>query len=369
MNYCFIFGHEPWLLPPALEMVEVLRKNGNSVDIIYARYTGATPAEKDYDTALTFEIIENGGKVRRLLKHLYLAASFKKLQAQKKTDVVIACDILALQALATVNTSAKTGYWCFEEPLSKNMLSLEYYRVSRLSSWINKLSFLIMPSPTREKWLKNKFGITIPSVVIYNCRQYKHEERKGLQGIPPFDTLCAYTGKISSTQYVDEIIGAIARQDNGTGLAIAGPADAEYYEQLKAKVNADENLKQRVIFLGRITRDEVYDLIAMSDIGFVLYGLDMNGQEIDPAPNKLGDYIAGESWVIGSGQEYLKYWLHGKGAGVCVDEINSHTLAAAIETISKDPQFSDKSVLRKLYQNELNMNVQGEKLEKLISTL
>jgi hypothetical protein len=47
MQFCFVFGLEPWLLPPALEMAETLKWSGHNVKIIYAEYQGKIMDKED----------------------------------------------------------------------------------------------------------------------------------------------------------------------------------------------------------------------------------------------------------------------------------------------------------------------------------
>ncbi len=371
MFFCFVFGHEPWLLPPAVEMVEALKVQGHIVKIVYAEYLGAKPDSADYDNANTYEVVTKKAGWKRLLTHRYLASSTAKMLRNHKVDVLISCDILSLHALSSINTRAVcVGYWGFEivEMPTKINISYSPYRAASFPRWLGRLNFCLAPSESRMKKMLDRLGREIPHQVIYNCRQLKRQtgaspEHKSVH------VRLVYTGMISEAQYIEEIVDALELLDPAVTLSIAGPADPQYLEKLRSRIDGNPLLSGRVSLLGRLTREDVYKLIEDSDIGFVFYNAASNAGAADPAPNKLSDYIAGKIWVVGGSQPYIKDWLDARGAGVCIDAINKQAIAAAIQTIMMDKRFSDKAVLQHLYESELNMDIQARKLLTLVGQM
>lgn len=371
MFFCFVFGQEPWLLPPAIEMVAALKARGHTVKIVYAEYIGRKPESTDYDDADTYEVVTKKSGWRRLLTHRYLAASTRKMLKTHKVDVLISCDIMSLHAISRVSTRAVcAGYWGFEivDMPAKIKMSYFLYRAFSFPKWVGRLNFCLAPSESRMKKMLGRLKREMPHQVIYNCRQLKLQsgaspECKSLRG------RLVYTGMISEAQYIEEIVDALELLDRGVTLSIAGPANAQYLEKLRSRIDKSSMLAGRVTLLGRLTRENVYKLIEDSDIGFVFYNSSANAEAADPAPNKLSDYIAGKIWIVGGNQPYIKDWLEGRGAGVCVDKINKEAIAAAVQAIMTDKRFSDRAVLHNLYESELNMDVQAQKLLALLEQL
>lgn len=116
-------------------------------------------------------------------------------------------------------------------------------------------------------------------------------------------------------------------------------------------------------------REEIYGLIKECDIGFVFYNELSNNESKTPAPNKLSDYIAGGVWVLGSNQEYIKYWLEERDAGICIKDVNKTSIANGIEKIIAEKQFNDNTILNNIYVNELNMNVQADLFINFIKSI
>lgn len=367
MYFCFVFGLEPWLLPPAIEMADALRSKGHEVKMVYAQYQGGVPGKKDYDPANTYEIIPKQEGLKRFFTHSYLAKAVKKMLSAHTVDVVIACDILSLQAISGIN-GIKKGYWGFEivERPAKMKMSLYLYRASAFPSWVGKLDFFLAPSQSRVDKISARCRKKMPHEVIYNCRRYEDKADARTQK----DTCkLVYTGRISATQYIEEIIDAAVLAGENCKLYIAGPVSNDYNDKLKSKIDANPLLHNRVFLLGRLSREDVYKLTETADIGFVFYNEQMGDEAKDPAPNKLSDYIAAGIWSIGGGQRYIKYWLEERNAGVCIKDIDKFTIAEAIKKILTDNKFKDRQVLKDIYHNELNMDAQADKLLSLIKNL
>jgi glycosyltransferase involved in cell wall biosynthesis len=366
MNFCFVFGLEPWLLPPALEMIAVLRSNGHQVTIIYAQYQG-TPANKaDFDMSIEHIVVSKQSGYKRLLQHQFISKAVQNIKSKGVIDTYIACDILALQALVGIKGILK-GYWAFEityKPL-KFKPSMDYFRALSFPAWISRLNFFMAPSVSRIKHITDRISSNIPHEVLYNCRQYI--PAKTMEGLPLHKNAplkLVYTGMISKDQYIEEIIDAIAFLDIPVTLTLAGPCAPAYQANLQERIASNNKLKESVHLIGRVERMAAYELLAQSDIGFVFY----NEQDltIDPAPNKLSDYIAANLWIIGGSQPYIKYWLEERGAGISIPSITPQYIANAITQIATSGNFADKNRLADIYKNELNMNVQSEKLIKLV---
>jgi len=365
MTFCFVFGLEPWLLPPAVEMIEALKSAGHGVKVIYAVYQGTKPDKGDFNASDTFEIVPKSPGAKRLLIHQFIAESVKKLMTQYSVDVIIACDILSLQAVNDIKGPVK-GYWGFEivSRPEKMKLSLGIYRAFRFPAWVENCDFFLSPSKSRADKISARCKKNMPHEVIYNCRLLK-EETVSVSGTPG---KLVYTGRISETQYISEIIDAIALLPDNVELHLAGPVDSGYNSTLLEKVK-NSALSGKVFLLGRLSREEAYALVDTADIGFVFYNENMGPEAQDPAPNKLSDYIAGNTWTLGGDQPYMKYWLEERGAGVCIKTMDSKSIADGIQKLLTDPKFKDKAVLHQLYNNELNMYAQAEKLVMLVSTL
>ncbi len=368
MQFCFVFGQEPWLLPPALDLIAVLKEQGHGVRIVYAEYRGKKPDPKDYDLSLTYDIVPKIAGIKRLLTFAALTGAVKNFMAEKKTDVLVACDILSLQSVSSIK-GVKKGYWGFEivNKPERIRASLDFYRALRFPAWVRGMNFYLAPSRSRIDKIQSRVKANVPNAVIYNCRRLLHDTRTVSANFSKQASYkLVYTGMISRSQYLEEIVDAVELLDDNVTLTLAGPGNADYCTMLGKKIAGNPKLRHRVAMPGRLSREDAYALINTGDIGFVFYDENDGSEAKDPAPNKLSDYIAGNLWIIGGKQDYIKYWLQEKGAGVSINEINKETIAEAIKKLLTNPKFNDKSVLSSLYKNELNMNVQCATFLKLI---
>jgi glycosyltransferase involved in cell wall biosynthesis len=376
MTYCFVFSHGPWLLPPALEMIDVLRDNDHTVKIIYSTQPHVAPADGDYDFNLTYEALEFKNWFQRLTKAKLLFRSIKRVLNDYRVDVLIACDIIALEAVAATHANGlKKGYWSFEFPIYESILSFDFVRCRRLASRMKNMHFLLAPSESRARFIIDRFNVKARFEVIYNCRRLKNW-RDGLMldvdlsdiDIKRFKYKIFYGGRISPAHYIDQIVEAVAFVPDSV-LFLAGPGDPDYIESIGTRIMSDARIADRVRYIGRVNRKQVYSFIELADIGFVLYDHLDSIHSNDPAPNKIGDNIAGSCWMVGTSQGYIAHWLEQKGCGVCIENVTKESIAEAMSSLINRPDFLQKIKLQQVYQEEMNMEVQYSKLSSLIDAL
>lgn len=130
-------------------------------------------------------------------------------------------------------------------------------------------------------------------------------------------------------------------------LLIAGSGDIE--KELKAKVDT-EGLNERVIFLGRLERDELMQHTASALIGFSLE--ENRGLNYYYAlPNKLFDYIQAEIPVIVSDFPEMSRIVNQYKTGLTLSKACPHILAETVKKLEENLQ-SYKTACHKA-KNEL----------------
>lgn len=374
LKFCFVFGLEPWLLPPAVEMIEVLIREKHQVEIFYAVYSGASKESGDLNESWNTTIIHKKRGLKKLMVPFLLGEKLKNFVNKNQPDVIIACDPLSLQATMWAKPDKKIliGYWGFEiiENPQKFSPSADYYRAKMLPTWLNKCQFVLAPSESRLHKITKRCTEKILGEVIYNCRKlilYGAQDPfwKNQMPLNDCEIRLVYAGRISPTQYIEEIMEAISLLPSKIGLLIAGVADDNYLSKLTSYAKT-LNITSQVEFLGRLSREKTYSLIEYSDVGFVLYDSKSSAGASDPAPNKIGDYVAGNVWMIGSNQKYIYEWLEEKELGICINNIDPPSIAEAIHKILTNPKYSDKTLIKKIYTDSLNMNKQADKLLNVI---
>lgn len=119
---------------------------------------------------------------------------------------------------------------------------------------------------------------------------------------------------------------------NDLDLIIIGYGKVE--QDLKSFV-AQEKMKDRVHFLGRVSRDKLFNYTKKATLGMVLeepLGLSFQYS----LPNKLFDYIHAEIPIVAGNLPEITRIINKYKVGVLVDNYESKTIAKAINNLLKD---------------------------------
>ena len=175
----------------------------------------------------------------------------------------------------------------------------------------------------------------------------------------------AYVGGIAAIRGIREMVQAMEHVQSDTKLSIAG----EFAE----KSLADEVRKyrgwERTNELGYLDRNGVRDLLSDSLGGLVTLQPTIN--YIESLPVKMFEYMSAGIPVIASDFPLWRDIIVGNSCGICVDPLDPRAIAAAIDTLAKDPerarqkgQNGQKAVLEKF-----NWSAEEKKMLSLYENL
>jgi glycosyltransferase involved in cell wall biosynthesis len=369
-SFIFVFGHEPWFLPPALEMLEVLKMNGFETHLIYAQSIEDILLGDDLPLADSIKKIKPASRFPTLFLANELKRCVQELIKPDKEYIVLACDIIALQAIRKISSkNVRKGFWAFEiiEKPFKITFSFDYFRKHRYPNWIKECDFYFAPSNSRLKRIERRVNKDMPREVLFNCKMINNKGAFQLKTQKTQKEIrLVYTGRVSEVQYISDILGCLVHLPSNVVLFIAGFAEKYIFEELEAKAKKLA-IADRVFLLGQLTRQKSYELLSQCDIGLVFYNPMMSIDCADPAPNKIGDYVAANLWMIGTDQPYIKKWLEEKKLGIVLRNVTPKIIADSVKTLIDGPNFSDRSRQVEVFGDCLNMNQQADKLLSLVN--
>lgn len=367
MRIWFAVGIEPWLLPPAVEMGHALVAQGHEARALYLGEPPTVGEEVGFPVTHT----PRRQGFRRVLAATDLAATLRRaIREDGAPDVLIACDLVALHAAQSLRANLRAlAYWAFEivEPPTSFSVSADAWRAARLAGWIRECDLLMAPSASRLDRVTRFAGPSARALVVPNCRCDRPHRREPVPtatthpvwGLP---RRLVYAGRVSPTQYILQIVEALRFLPEDVGLVIAGIAFPEYRGQLESYAQ-QHGLSKRCLILERVTRAQTDTLVEQAMVGFVLYDSAADVGAADPAPNKVGDYAAFGVPMIGTRQEYLRYWLEERGTGVCVTTPSGEAIAGATRALLDPERFARaRASCRQAAERDLNMSVHAGSL-------
>lgn len=355
ISVAFIFSHNPWLLPPAVEMIKVLKAKGNEVGIIYI---GDSPLPGDLPAVDSLIIVEDDKTLKgKLSKELKLKNHITKTSA----DYYISCDLIAVIALYFSNKTTNRIYWSFEimRPMAKWNLSIDFFRLEFFDRVLKRIDLVLIPTEERKTLFHQDFSFPISK--IHTLRNSKslhvyHDASSNvlLDKVDSGKIKVLYAGRFSGSQYGQEIIEAAALLPDSFQLIICGIIDSLYLDLISQNPN--------ILYLGRLDLISLSALTEKCDIGLCFYNKSLIIDNEFPAPNKFGDYISFGLKLITSDQKYLKDLVEGNQLGKSLPLINSESIAHAIQDVALNHEIKTRSKIKDFFTTQFNMNLEVEGL-------
>lgn len=347
----FIFGHNPNYLPPAIEMIAALQRDDHQVDVLYM------------DTEDTYHAhnavrVPTPQKLEKLFVGFNMAKKVKRLHANNHYNALVGVDIIGLETLNYCKKVAdvKRVFWAFEIFSNKHMSKLrpDFWRIKSMHKYLKAIDVVFAPSKTRLDHFPTPEAVK--KEVIINCTQFV---AKDIQ--KPKDVVnIVYSGRISDSQNVSEIVAALAHLPKHYVLHLAGIVNELYLKMLLDEAGR-LGMKDRLKYYGALNLAQLKELLKHMHIGVAFYKYAINGSSSDPTPNKIGDYIANEIFVVGSAQSYMQYWLDEVGLGKTVSNITTENISTAIEEVATYSNDSNKvALIKKVYTEIYNIDKQEE---------
>lgn len=160
---------------------------------------------------------------------------------------------------------------------------------------INRADLVIAANAERAKCMAEHYHLSSLPLVISNIPPMPKEAlgREGtdkkypvLRRQDPAEIRLVYQGDMSLDRGIGKFVRAMKALDGRFRLfLIGGGPDVEKLKQIAA----EDGVEKRVVFLGKVPRDHLYDLLKTCDVGIVTYP-ERGLNNILCAPNKIYEY-------------------------------------------------------------------------------
>ncbi len=178
---------------------------------------------------------------------------------------------------------------------------------------------------------------------------------------PKDKKIIIYQGALNIGRGIELLINTMNYLEN-TIFVIIGTGDIE--NQLKLRVK-DNNLNDKVIFLGRVNPNELKNITPKADLGISLEE-DLGLNYHFALPNKIFDYIHSEIPVLVSDLPEMKKIVNNYKIGEIAIEREPEKLAKQLKNILKTPKSYYSKNLRKA-KKSLNWQEESKKLQDIFS--
>lgn len=174
-----------------------------------------------------------------------------------------------------------------------------------------------------------------------------------------------YVGGIGRIRGILEVVQAMGRVQSGARLQLVG----QFGEPaVQAQARAAAGWRQ-IDALGLLGRREVAKVLAGSVGGLVTFLPEPN--HIDAQPNKMFEYMSAGVPVIASHFPLWRNIVEGNGCGICVDPLNPHAIAQAIDYLVTHPQEAERMGRngQRAVAERYNWSIEEQKLLGLYAAL
>ena len=237
--------------------LEGLAKKGHEVTLFASKY----PDSKDTEEYNGYKIIRKGGKLG-----VYLAGLMYAKKHQKELDIIIdQVNTIPFMTPLAIKKQKRVAYfnqlckdvWFYETPFPISLagyiiesIYLKFYKNTRILT----ISESTKKDMMRDAWVKPE-NIFISQMQI-DFKPIRYVEKKENQFV--------FCGRIVKSKRLHDCIKALALLDNKeTKLYIIGDGDEKYKKELN-KLIKSLDLKDRVVFTGRISREKRNSIMAKS---------------------------------------------------------------------------------------------------------
>jgi len=309
----------PDFLPPVYATGQVLRDHGLDVHIL--TFDSFVPAELDLGGNIVVETLGNHYSAS-LMDRMRLRTKFtnraKELVDENPIAVItfcpfsFTCGLRIKKKIPLVYLVLEIADFIlpvfFNSPLSnlRNLIALRN---------LHKANFVATPSIQRSAWLAGRCHLSFMPQTILNTAYLPEKEevndREAYKALVPEHFLgkkvILYTGAVNEEHCILELVRAFDLvNDEESALVITGIKDNEYCNRIR-KVVEKSNSENRIKLLPYVTRAQMLSLQTNANIGVCLskeYQYNVRTKMI--APNKVGEYLYKNLYILGLSSEYLK---------------------------------------------------------------
>ena len=307
----------PDFLPPVYAVAQVLRDLG--LDIHILTFDSFVPSYFDIGSNIELETLGNHYDAT-ILQRLTLRNKFtkraKQLVSENPIAIITFCPF-SFQCGLKIKKNTPIIYIALE--IADFILPL--FLKSPLSNFrnlqaiknIHKADLVATPSIQRSAWLAGRCHLNFMPYTILNTAYLKKEENtyEIFKELVPSNFLdkkiILYTGAVNSDLCTMELVHAFDIADDQTSaLIITGIKNDEYCDDIKKFIDNCRSQKRIKIF-PYLTRAQMLSLQSNAHIGVCLvkeFQNDVKSKMM--APNKVGEYMSKNLYILGITTEYLR---------------------------------------------------------------
>lgn len=313
-----------------LKQCSSLSRAGHSVTLIVADGKG--------DETRNGVKILDAGRVRGRISRMTMATKrVVKLALRERADIYHLHDPELLTVALRLKKAGKRVFFDSHEDVPQDILTKPY-----LSKWVRpalsasvdlfqsticrRLDGVVAATPFIAKTFAER-GIRCVDVNNYPILdEFKPETSDWAQR----KTVC-YIGALSRIRGIPEMVEAAALTDTNTDLTLGGRIEGTDVERLLPTVRGWD----RVNALGQLDRGQVRSVLSNAIAGLVLFQPGPN--HLDSQPNKMFEYMSAGIPVIASNFPLWREIIEGNDCGITVDPRDLNAIAAAIDSLVRNP--------------------------------
>ena len=310
------------------------------------------------------------------LLYFYFAAVLEAMR--QRADVYVGHDLTGLRPayVAARLTGARVAYDSRELWVERTRSAPYRSWQKRFVAWQEKLlsrrcDLVIVVSQSTGEILAKRYNIPqpmlIPNVQPFTEAVPSAEMRKRLNGGTD-RRIAVFVGFFDPGRGVEQLVEAARYLDDTTCFALLG--DGVLRPELEARAKND-NLGERVRFIGWVTPDELPQYLASADLGVSPMSPNASRNNYYSLDNKSFQYIMAGLPLIVNEQPEKRRLVEQYQIGIVFDETDPRDIARAIQSALADPVRYEqmRANCLKVAREELNWDIMSKRYVTAIEAL
>ncbi len=232
--------------------------------------------------------------------------------------------------------------------------------------FIKKTDYVIVTGQMDGEFLTKEYGINNIILLRNLPRYYKPSSSLDLHSQFQIDidkNIILYQGVLLKGRGIEKVFAVLSDLPDYVFLIVGGGEYEEYYKNLAQEMN----ITTQVIFLGKLTQDELPKFTSSADVGVSLIE-NLSTSYYYALPNKLFEYIMAEIPVIVSNLPQMKEVVEKYDVGFVIDIENKVELISALKSLSENASlYKSKRQNCHIASQELNWEKEVTKLLNVLS--
>jgi len=372
----------PAFLPPVGAMAQVLRDEGYEVHIL--TFDPHLPTEPNEYEHIILESVgkHNGvGLLQRIAIRKKYTARAQQLAADNTIAIISFCAFSYLCALK-IRKQLPVIYHALEMS-DFSWKSLTRSPLSQINNYLalNRLchaTLVSTPSKQRSAWLAGRNKLSFLPETIQNTAYVSDIDttditKKAHQLISPTllsKTAILYMGTVNELNCIAELVAAFCElKDDNCVLLIAGMLDNDYCNDIK-QCAAKHSAGKRIVFFPYLSGIEKQALLHHAKIGLNLTKEDKADIESKmTAPNKAGEYLSKNLYLIGTETEYMKQFKFTGVASLVQSPTPANITVALTEALTAVATDEYKNKTKYMVNRYYSMQQQIKPIRDLLQKL